>query len=170
MIDDKIVYRGRIVRLETGTVTLPNGASFEMEAVRHPGGAAVVALDEQRRVCLLHQYRPVLDAWFWELPAGKIDHGEPPLETARRELQEEAGVRAEDWQSLGGIVSSPGIFDEVISLYLARGLSRIEAANEAHEVFEVHWLIFDEALQRARDGVITDAKSVAGLFRAQAMI
>jgi len=163
--DRKIVYNGRIIRLETGAVTLPNGASLEMEVVRHPGGAAVVALDGQRRVCLLHQYRPVLDDWLWELPAGKIDHGETPLDTARRELQEEAGIRAEDWLSLGGIVSSPGIFDEVISLYLARELSEDAAVSEAHEVFEVHWLPFDAALQRARDGDITDAKTIAGLFR-----
>jgi len=168
--ESKAVFTGRIIQVETGTVVLPNGESLEMEAVRHPGGAAMVALDDEQRVCLLRQFRPVLDDWIWELPAGKIDHGEPPLDTARRELREETGITAGQWHSLGCIVSSPGIFDEVISLYLARELSHAEAESEAHEVFEVHWLPFDEALQRARDGDISDAKTIAGLFRAQGSI
>lgn len=164
------VFRGRIVTLDIDTVELPNGTRLEMEIVGHPGGAAVVALDTQHRVCLLHQYRYAVGGWLWELPAGKIDHGEPPMETAVRELAEEAGVTAARWNDLGAMVSSPGVFTERIQLFLARDLQPVPAAPAADEVFEVHWLPFTEALEKGRTGEIVDAKSVIGLFRAAAQI
>jgi ADP-ribose pyrophosphatase len=164
------VFQGRIVHVETGTVTLPNQQQLEVEVVRHPGGAAVVALDNERRVCLLHQYRVVTDNWLWELPAGKIDDAEPSFETAQRELAEEAGCKAEQWQPLGEIVSSPGVFDEVIHLYLARGLTPSTAQQEEHEIFELHWIPLDEAVAWAHNGKIADAKSIVALFRAQALL
>lgn len=162
---ETFVYRGKIIDLCLEHVTLPNGAAAELEIVRHPGGAAVVALDPENRVCLLRQYRHAAGGWLWELPAGKLDPGEPPLATARRELQEEAGLHAARWESLGKIISSPGVFTEVVHLFLARDLSRVPANAEAHEVFEVHWVPFAEALAQARTGEITDAKTLAGLFR-----
>jgi ADP-ribose pyrophosphatase len=116
---------------------------------------------------VLRQFRHAAAGWLWELPAGKLDPGEAPLATAQRELAEEAGVQASDWKSLGRIVSSPGVFTEVIHLYLARGLTAVTSATEDHELIEVHWLPFERALAMARSGEITDAKSVAGLFRAQ---
>lgn len=137
-----------------------------MDVVHHPGGAAVVALDEQQRVCLLRQYRGVIDEWVWELPAGKIDDREPPLQTAHRELQEEAGIVAERWDELGLSLSSPGVFTEKVWLYLARDLQNGEQQLEAHEIIECHWIDFDEALAWARAGKISDAKTVIGLFRA----
>lgn len=160
------LYRGRIVALDVQTLRLPNGAIADFEIVRHPGGAAAIAVDAAGSVCLLRQYRPVLNAWLWELPAGKLDPGELPLVTAQRELAEEAGLQAASWLPLGTIVSSPGVFTEVIHLYLARGLAHVGKRAEEHELFEVHWLPFAEALARARHGEITDAKTVVGLFRA----
>lgn len=165
-LPQRCLYRGRIVELDVQTLRLPNGAVAEFEIVRHPGGAAVVAVDATGAVCLLRQYRPVLGAWIWELPAGKLDPGERPLATALRELREEAGLVAASWEGLGRIVSSPGVFTEVIHLYLARGLAPVGPCAEEHECFEVHWLPFAEALGRARRGEICDAKTVAGLFRA----
>ena len=160
------IYDGCIVSLETDRRTLPNGEVMEVEIVRHPGGAAVVAVDAAGAVCLLRQYRPALERWLWELPAGKIDHGEPPAGTARRELAEETGMRARHWRPLGAVVSSPGVFTEVVHLYLATELTPGRTRVDAHEVFEVHWVPFAEALERARGGDIDDAKTVAGLFRA----
>ncbi len=166
----KTVFQGRIIRVETGQMRFPDGRSAEFEVVRHPGGAAAVALDDDERVCLLRQYRPVAGEWIWELPAGKLEPNEAPLLTAQRELEEEAGLRASDWQPLGALWSSPGIFAEVIHLYLARGLTPVAGNHEEHELIEVHWLPFGEAVARARGGEIADAKTVAGLFRAQAFV
>ena len=166
---ETLVYRGKIIDLILEHVTLPNGAVAELEIVRHPGGAAVVALDSENQVCLLRQYRHAAGGWLWELPAGKLDPGESPLTTAQRELQEEAGVHAARWEPLGKIISSPGVFTEIVHLFLARDLRSVLANAEAHEVFEVHWVSFAEALEQARTGEITDAKSLVGLFRADKM-
>jgi 8-oxo-dGTP pyrophosphatase MutT (NUDIX family) len=159
-------FRGRIIRVTTDEVVLPNGHRAELEVVHHPGGAAVVAIDAQDRVCLLRQYRYVAEGWIWELPAGKLEPNEPPLHTAQRELVEEAGVSAEHWQSLESYFSSPGIFTEVIHLFLATGVSPAVVAREDAEVIEVHWMPFAEAYEWAVSGKIRDGKTVVGLVRA----
>ena len=164
------IYQGRIVRLELEEVRLPNGVTAELEIVHHPGGAAAVALDESLNVCLLRQYRHAAAGWVWELPAGKLDPGEAPLATASRELAEEAGLSAARWEPLGRMLSSPGVFTEVIHLFLARELTPVPSATETHELIEVHWLPFAEALALARSGEIVDAKTVVGLFRADAVL
>jgi ADP-ribose pyrophosphatase len=166
----RVIYTGKIIRLTLDTVTLPNGSVAELEIIHHPGGAAVVALDGDGRVCLLRQYRHAAGGWLWELPAGKLDNSEAPLLCAQRELEEEAGMRARDWQALGKIISSPGVFTEVIHLFLARALMAVPARMEEHEVIEVHWLPWAEALRMAQTGEIEDAKTLAGLLRAQEMV
>lgn len=163
------IYRGKIVDLRLETVELPNGESAELEIVGHPGGAAAVALDDQDRVCLLRQYRHAAGGWLWELPAGKLEPEETPFGTARRELVEEAGMEADQWIDLGGLHSSPGILTEVILLYLATSLRRVAHDHGTHEVIEIHWLPFKQALDWCRDGTITDAKTLIGLFRTQAL-
>lgn len=164
------IFRGRIVTVDIDIAELPNGSRPLFEIVHHPGGAAIVALDAGQRVCLLRQYRYAIDAWVWELPAGKIDHGEPPLQTAQRELLEEAGAQAARWDALGSVLSSPGVFTERVHLYLARGLTIAAPSPSADEVIEVHWLPFDEALAHALDGKIDDAKTLAGLVRAERLL
>jgi 8-oxo-dGTP pyrophosphatase MutT (NUDIX family) len=166
----KTLYQGKIISLDVEQVELPNGVQTQMEIVRHPGGAAVVAIDDKQRTCLLKQYRYACDAWVWELPAGKIDDNEEPLLTAQRELQEEAGRRAAQWQSLGHMISSPGVFTEVVHCYLATELSVCDTEHEAEELIEIHWMPFEEAFERAIDNRINDAKSVIGLLRAQAFL
>ncbi len=165
--EQRCVYRGRIVELEVRPIQMPNGAVAEFEIVRHPGGAAVVAVDTAGCVCLLRHYRPVINDWLWELPAGKLDPGEGPLATAQRELREEAGLAAAFWEPLGVIISSPGVFTEKVHLYLARGLTYVGQSAEEHEFFEVRWLPFATALAWAQSGEIADAKTVSGLFRAE---
>jgi 8-oxo-dGTP pyrophosphatase MutT (NUDIX family) len=160
-------FTGRVVRVTTDEVVLPNGHRALLEVVHHPGGAAAVALDGGGQVCLLRQYRYVVDGWLWELPAGKLEPGEPPLATAQRELIEEAGVSARDWESLGTCVSSPGVFTERLHLYLASGISPARAAQEHAEVIEIRWLPFAEACRWAIDGTITDCKTALGLLRAR---
>ena len=160
-------FRGRVIRVTTDEVILPNGHRAQLEVVHHPGGAAVVALDAQMRVCLLRQYRYVADGWIWELPAGKLEPDEPPLTTAQRELVEEAGVRAREWHSLDSYFSSPGVFSEVLHLFFARGIEPAQAAHESAEVIEVHWIPFSQALEWALDGTIRDGKTALGLIRAE---
>jgi ADP-ribose pyrophosphatase len=160
-------FTGHVIRVTTDQVVLPNGHRAELEVVHHPGGAAAVAVDAARRVCLLRQYRYVAGGWLWELPAGKLEPREPPLATAQRELAEEAGVSARHWAALGTCLSSPGVFTEVLHLYLATGIAPGAAAHERAEVIEIHWLPFDTACDWALDGAITDAKTVIGLLRAR---
>jgi 8-oxo-dGTP pyrophosphatase MutT (NUDIX family) len=160
------IFSGRVLQLNVERVKLPNGSTADLEIAHHPGGAAIVAIDDQQRVCLLYQFRHAAGGWIWELPAGKIDNKEPPFDTAQRELTEEAGMTASNWQSLGDCVSSPGVFTEVIHLYLATGLTTVEMAPEEHEVFRVEWRPFAEAVKMAQSGEIRDGKTIVGLFRA----
>ena len=166
----RTVFKGKVVDVGLERVRLPTGRDVELEVIRHPGGAAAVAIDERQRVCLLRQYRHVAGGWLWELPAGKIDVGEAPASTAERELAEEAGLMAASWDSLGHLHSSPGVLAEVIHLYLARGLSEVDLGHEGDEVIEVHWLPMSDALTWCADGTITDAKTLIGLYRADALL
>jgi ADP-ribose pyrophosphatase len=151
-------------------VALPNGHDIALEVVRHPGGAAVAAVDGENRVCVLRQYRHAAGGWIWEVPAGKLDPGEAPFATAERELAEEAGLAARSWSELGRLFTTPGFCDEVIHLYLARDLRSVPARRGAHELIEIHWLGFAEALDQAQWGEIQDAKTVAVLFRASRLL
>ena len=164
---EREIYNGKIIRLSLDEVELPNGSTCELEVIHHPGGSAVVAINEKQEVCLLEQYRYVTGGWMWELPAGKHEPGDAPEETAKKELQEEAGVDARQWQFLGEVYSSPGIFTETIHLYLALGLSSVASAHESEEVIRIHWLPLQEAYELALNGKLTDAKTVIGLLRAR---
>jgi 8-oxo-dGTP pyrophosphatase MutT (NUDIX family) len=170
MAEVRNVFSGRVIEVNVERVELPNGTTAELEIIRHPGGAAVVALDARNRICLLRQFRHAVGGWIWELPAGKIDNREPPLDTARRELEEEAGIRAGCWQSLGNYVTSPGVFTEVVHLFLATELTLLPPRPEEHEVFEVHWLPLQEVLAMAHSGELCDGKSLVGVFRAAARV
>lgn len=160
------VFQGRVITVNVEQVTLPNGQTARYEIVYHPGGAAVVAVDDLQRVCMLRQFRPAARGWVWELPAGRLEPGEPPEHTARRELVEEAGCEASRWSDLGSILSSPGVFAETIHLYLAEGLRSVPDHHEPHEVIEVHWIPLEEAVQKALSGEFRDGKTLIGLLRA----
>jgi 8-oxo-dGTP pyrophosphatase MutT (NUDIX family) len=162
----EVIYKGKIITLSLDTVVMPEGKSADLEIVRHPGGAGVVAIDDQERVCLVRQHRHAIGEALWELPAGKLDPGEDPLAAAKRELVEETGVQASEWLPLGRMISSPGVFSEIVYLYLARGLTLTETSRDEHEFIEVQWMPVREALVRAAAGDIDDAKTITGLFRA----
>ena len=164
------MFTGRVIVVNVETVRLPNGHVENLEIIHHPGGAAIVAVDAQNRVCLIRQYRHAAGGWVWELPAGKLEPREPPMATAQRELIEEAGSSARIWQSLGTYVSSPGVFTEIVHLYLARELHSVKMAHEAGELIEVHWIELEEACARALAGAINDGKTALGLLRARSAL
>ncbi len=166
----KLHFQGNVVRVETARVQLPNGRAFDMEVVHHPGGAAIVAVNENQQVCLLRQYRCIFDEWFWELPAGKRDDNEDTLITAQRELSEEAGLEARHWQDLGTVVSSPGVFTERVGIYLATDLQHVAQSFDDDEIFELHWLELKAAIAMIEQGEIVDAKTIIGLYRAQSVL
>jgi 8-oxo-dGTP pyrophosphatase MutT (NUDIX family) len=163
-------YSGRVVTVNVETVRLPNGREADLDIVHHPGGAAIVAVDAARNVCLLRQFRHAAGGWIRELPAGKLEPGEAPLAAAQRELVEEAGVAAGEWVDLQPVHSSPGVFTEVIHLFLATDLAPRLLAHEPNEVIEVHWIPLADAVALALDGGIHDAKTVIGLLRAAARL
>jgi len=164
------IFRGRFIDVNVEEVRLPNDHVATMEIVHHPGGAAVVALDETNRMCLVKQYRHAAKGWIWEIPAGKIDHKEPPLQTAQRELEEEVGRQAAQWRSLGDYLSSPGFTTEVVHLFLATELKVVKNQLEAGEVLEAHWLPFEQVMQMAHSGELRDGKSLAALLRVAAYV
>jgi len=169
-IERKMIYDGRVIKVSVDQVELPNGMRVPLEIVRHPGGAAAVAIDDERRVCLLRQYRHAAGGYIHELPAGKLEPDEPPELTVRRELAEEAALNAAHWTSLGACFSSPGVFTEVIYLYLATGLTPAPSAPDDDEVFQVEWWPLAVAVDRATNGELTDAKTIIGILRAAARL
>jgi ADP-ribose pyrophosphatase len=160
------IYRGTVVDLGLETTLLPTGELLSLEIVRHPGGAAILALDEQSRVCLLRQYRHAIGEWIWELPAGVIEGNEQAIATAKRELREEAGLEADEWKPLFSILPTPGFCNEELFLYRARHLRTVGANPNADEQIEIHWKPLNEVLTMAANGQIRDAKTIAALFRA----
>jgi len=161
------MHRGRVIDVSTERLRYANGREYDIDLISHPGAAAVVPVDADRRVCLVRQYRHGVQDFLWEIPAGKLDAGEPPLTCAVRELREETGVTAAHWTPLGLFIPAPGIYTEVIHLYLARGLELGTPAPDADEELEQQWLPLDVAVRHVLTGEWNDGKTVVALLRAQ---
>jgi len=165
------VFAGRLVRLRVDEVELPDGSRSRREVVEHPGASAVVPLDAARRVLLVAQYRHAVGRVMYEIPAGRLDRGEAPLECARRELAEETGCVADGWDELCRVYTSPGFTSECIAIYLATGLRPVEVARPPGEMLQVVRLPLQEACDRFRRGEWPgDAKSLIGLMEAAARL
>ena len=158
------VFDGRLLKVRRDVVRLPDGSHGEREYIRHPGAVAVVALFDDGRVLLERQYRYPQGREFIEIPAGKLEPGEPPLETGKRELLEETGYSAREWTRLGVVHTAIAYTDEAIELYLAKKLSVGTAKLDAGEFLEILTVPFAEAIAMVRDGRITDVKTVAALL------
>ena len=164
------IFRAGVIDLGVETTTLPNGLTVDLPIIRHPGAAAIVALDRDLRVAMLHQYRHAVGGTIWEIPAGCRGTGESGHQCAQRELLEEAGVSATRWDHLGSLVTIPSICDERIELYLARDLIHGATNHEADEVIRVEWLELASVLKMIRGGEIIDAKTIAALYQANAVV
>lgn len=159
----KNIYKGRVVNLNVETVTLPNGATVDLEIIHHPGAAAVVPMKDQDTVVLIRQYRHAAGGFILEIPAGKLNPGEDPLDCASRELEEEIGYRASAFELLTSFLTTPGFTDEVIHIYRGTGLIKGRQNLGHDEVLEVVEMPLAEAVQAIHKGTIRDGKTIVGL-------
>ena len=163
------VYEGKILHVHRDTVLLPNGAEAIREVAEHPGGVAIVAIDESDRVLTVKQYRYVFSQVLEEIPAGKLERGEEPDTAALRELREETGAVPERFTKLGSIIVSPGCYGEVLHLYLAEGLRFGETNPDEDEFLTLERTPFDDMVARVLRGEIEDAKTVCGILKVHAL-
>ena len=164
------IYAGRVVKLHVDTVELPDGGTSIREIVDHPGGVAILALDEENRVPVVRQYRYAFSRVMLEIPAGKREAGEEPFVTAQRELREEVGAAAAQWQDLGTLIPSPGCYGETLYLYLARGLTFGAVDPDEDEFLEVERCPLEEMVRRVMAGEITDAKTQIGILKTKLLL
>lgn len=169
LISTERLRTGRVLNLDLDTVRFPNDSTGQLEMVRHPGASAVLPFldepaDKDPRVLLIRQFRHAADGFIWEIPAGRLEPGEPPETCARRELQEETGYSADRIEHLTTIFTTPGFTDERIHLFLARGLSAGSHDREPDEFMEAHPLHWSRVLKMARTGEIQDGKTLAAIW------
>jgi ADP-ribose pyrophosphatase len=160
---NKNIYKGRIVNLNLETVTLPNGATVELEVIHHPGAAAVVPMKDERTVILIRQYRHAVGGYIYEIPAGKLHPGEDPRDCANREMEEEIGYKAGVLEHVTSAYTTPGFTDEVIHIYKAMQLQKGKQDLGHDEVLEIAEFPLEKTMTMIREGVIKDAKTIVGL-------
>ena len=159
----KLFYQGRKFSFEVNRYRLPNKVEGEMECIRHPGGALIVPVTADGQLMLLRQYRFSVQRRILEFPAGTVEMGEDPATTAEREVQEETGFQASNLRKIGEILLAPGYSDEVIYIFLATGLERLEIplAQDEDEDIEVLLMSPEQVAEAIASGELTDAKSIA---------
>lgn len=162
-ISSKVAFAGRLLKVNIDTVTLPNGRETTRELIHHPGAVAVVPILDDGSMVFVKQYRYPLGTVLYEIPAGKLDPDEDPDVCARRELSEETGYSAREWQKLTSIVTTPGFTDEVIHLYAAHGLEKHVQHTDEDEFIDVVALTPQQVKQMVLEGTIYDSKTLSAL-------
>ena len=165
-IGGELIYDGIIVHLYKDNVTLPNGKEAIREVIRHQGAVCVVAVDDEMNIYLVRQYRYPFADVITEIPAGKLDAGETPLEGAARELREETGIIAKNYTYLGELYTSPAFLDEVIHMYLATGLSFEKQSPDEDEFVEVDKVNINDFVKEIMDGKVPDSKTQTAVLKA----
>ncbi len=163
-MSEPILFESRLFDVVRKVQKGTDGRDHLRDIIRHPGAVVIVPIFDDGRVCLIENFRVSVEETLLELPAGTREPGEPPIETARRELAEETGYRCESLEPLCRFLSSPGILNEQMHLFLASGLTDGEMALEAGEQIEPKLFEMDEALEMILDGRIHDGKTIAGLL------
>ena len=166
-ISSEVLYDGKIIKLHLDKVICPNGAEALREIVRHPGGVAVVAVDDDGYVYMVRQYRIPYDEIMLEVPAGKLDKGENPDVAACRELREETGLVADKIVFMGNFYPSVGFCDETLRMYIATGLNQGEADPDDDEFVEVEKIHIDTLADMIMDNKIRDGKTSASVLKAR---
>lgn len=163
------VFSGRLLKVQRDHVTLPNGNDTTREYIRHPGAVAIVPVLDDGRVVLVKQCRYPLGTLLWEIPAGKLDHGEAEDadECAKRELSEETGYDAAHWQRLISIATTPGFSDEIIHLYKAWGLQEYAQHTDEDEFIGVQAFSSEQLRKMIAEGELYDAKTLCALYAAK---
>ncbi|CRK84002.1 NUDIX domain-containing protein [Neobacillus massiliamazoniensis] len=156
------IFSGKVISLHLQDVELPNGKQSKREIIKHPGAVAIIALTDDNKIVLVEQYRKALERTIVEIPAGKLEKGEEPALCARRELEEETSYECESLELLTSFYTSPGFADEIIHVFLAKGLTKKEnpAALDEDEFVNLEELTLEEALQYVKEQKIYDAKTI----------
>jgi 8-oxo-dGTP pyrophosphatase MutT (NUDIX family) len=174
VVSSEDIYVGRVMAVRRDEVRMPGGGTAVREIMEHPGAVAIAALDADDRLMMIYQYRHAVQRRLWEMPAGLLDHAaEDALETARRELEEEVGLAADEWSVLIDVVSSPGFSDESVRVFLATGLHDVGrpdlGADDEEADLETHWVPLPDALAMAFDGSIVNSSCVAAVLAVHAV-
>ena len=169
-ISNQCVYEGNFLHMYQDKIIMPDGKLSVREYVTHPGGVVIIPLLDNGNLVLERQYRYPLHQDFYELPAGKIEHNEDPLASAKRELLEETGYIASEWRYITTLYPCIGYSNEKQMYFLAEGLDLRGACPDDGENIEIFTLSFSEAIEWVRTGKITDSKTVSGLFWAEKLI
>lgn len=164
------IYKGRIVHLVEDTVVLPDGREAGRELILHNGGVGVIAIDEEKNVLMVSQYRKPYDEMVLEVPAGKLEKGEDPLTAGLRELAEETGYKAEKVTYLGKYYPTPGYCSEIISLYLAEGLSYVGQNLDPGEFVVVEKIPLSKLVDMVMNNEIPDAKTAIAILKADKIV
>ena len=165
-LDEDVVFRGRIIRAGHLTIRAPDGHEYQRDYMHHPGAVGVVPMTDAGTVLLVRQYRPVVDRWLLEIPAGTRDvEGEDTLLTAHRELAEEVGMTAGSMEHLNTFYNSVGVTDEETVLYLARNLTptSLDRQGVEEQLMTVEEFALSDVDRLIREGVVADAKTILGL-------
>lgn len=169
VVSSERVFGGRVIAVRKDVVTMPGGTTSQRDVVEHPGAVGVVALDDEGRVLLVSQYRHPVGRRLEELPAGLLDvDGEPGVEAAKRELAEEAGLAADTWHVLVDALTSPGMTDEAVRIYLARDVRTVARDVQEHEEAELttEWVPLDSVVRRVLAGEVENAMCCLGVLAA----
>jgi ADP-ribose pyrophosphatase len=170
-VASELVYQGKVVALRADDIRMPGGSVGRREVVEHYGAVAVAAVDDERNIALIYQYRHPLGRRLWELPAGLLDlTGESPAVAANRELQEETGLTARNFSVLVDVAASPGFTDEVVRVFLATGLTELPReihADDEEADLQLQWFPLAEAVKMVLSGEIVNASTIAGILAAQ---
>jgi len=156
------IYSGKVIDLQIDEVKLPNGKTAKRELIKHPGAVAIIAVTAENKIVMVEQFRKALEKTIIEIPAGKLEKGEEPADCAMRELEEETGYECESMELLNSFYTSPGFADEIIHVYLAKGLSKKEdaAGLDEDEFVNLMEMTLDEAQKAIKENRICDAKTV----------
>lgn len=174
VVGSELLLDAPIIAVRRDEVVMPGGTTAFREVVEHFGAVAIVAIDDEERIAMVHQYRRSVDRRLWELPAGLLDiKGEDELTGARRELQEEAGLAAQDWSVLADIITSPGFCEEAVRVFLARDLSevpRLAAEGDEEADMGFAWVALDDAVDQVISGEIANSIACTGILAAYAVL